>query len=163
MPPRDTVVEQMLVRELQNRISSLVESLEDDSDNDSNPSENEEDRSKESEFSEEKIEGDSMDRELDDILDRYESFDEDEDADGWEQEERNGEYKNNSNDEEKAVEIADIKPVYVGDVKEREAATSLFLGASGSLLTELKQNLPQGDLTTATLSFEDTAEIMNED
>ncbi|KAL3901872.1 MAG: hypothetical protein SGARI_006001 [Bacillariaceae sp.] len=163
MPPRDTVAEQML-----NRISSLVESLEDESGS-SDSSERPEDDGKESIVSEEeeKIEVDSMDRDLDDLLDRYESFDEDEKSDEWDGEEKHGgEYKNDSDYEESDAEIANVKPVYVGDVKEREAATSLFLGASGSLLAELKQNLPQGDDIigiVTTLSDEDTAEIMSED
>ena len=104
-----------------------------------------------------------MDRDLDDILDRYESFDEeDEISNEWDGEEKHGEYENDSK-EEVPDEGVNVKPVYVGDVKEREAATSLFLGASGSLLAELKQNLPQGDIGTATISDEDTAEIMSEE
>jgi hypothetical protein len=123
-PMRDTVAEQRLLRELQNRIRSVVQ------------------REEEEQGSVEENEG--LSKELDEILD-----DEcDDDSGDWGSDERSPEEKDdvsgisgNSDEEDERISV---KPVYAGDVRERESASALFLGASGSLLAELKKNIPQG-------------------
>ena len=140
-PPvaRDTIAEQLMVKELRNRINAVIQLEEEEQAEEEEEKQEEEVIADESEEYEEQIgdssDDDKVDRELDELLDTDSDdiLDDDDDDDDYDDE---------------IIE----NTVYVGDVaesdltsivrKEREATSSLFLGATGSLLGELKQKLP---------------------
>jgi hypothetical protein len=146
--PRDTIAEQLMVKELRNRINAVIqleeeEQLDETVQGEEEPQRQENDDEEEKQEEEEEelvqdeneedeeqiadsIDDDKVDRELDELLDTDSDI---------------------LDDDDDVIE----NTVYVGDVaesdltsivkREREATASLFLGATGSLLGELKQKL----------------------
>jgi hypothetical protein len=112
-PPRDIITEQLLVRELQSRIRTVAR-LRD----------------------EEHV---IVASRVDEYADEYQEFEDDEDLQEHHTDEGNSFKDTNSNG------FLEDRPTVIGDDAtvdtKREVTTNIFLGASGSLLAELKNNL----------------------